>query len=118
MGTLLEDAVFPGPSPGSIPIQGLSGSLERVRLGDLLTFLEVEKLSGVVAVNRDGSTATVWVREGRVVDVEVEPGPDGPHDALILLCSFVTGEFEFTPAAVERPDRVKAGIAEVMATPV
>ena len=117
MDTLLEDVVFP-ESATSRPQAVLSGSLERVRLGDLLAFLEAERISGVVNVTRDAARAAVWLREGRIVDAEVESGPTEPHDAIILLCSFVTGEFVFTSAPVERADRVNATIAELMATPV
>jgi len=119
MDSLLEDVVFPAaPAKPARPRYDLSGSLERIRLGDLLAFLETERLSGVVSITRDASAAAIYVRDGTIIDVELRPGPDEPRDAIMLVCSFVTGEFEFTPQPIDRPDRVNATIAELLATPV
>jgi hypothetical protein len=118
MDSLLEDVVFPALSAPTRLRDNLSGSLERVRLGDLLAYLEAESLSGVATITRDASVATIYLRDGAIVDVEVQPGPDEPRDAIMLVCSFVAGEFEFTPQPVERPDRVNATISELLATPV
>ncbi len=118
MDSLLEDVVFPAEgATNRLRGETLTGSLERVPLAELLALCEVEQLTGTLRVTHDTSSATVWVRDGRIVDVEADPGPDAPRDALALLCSFAAGEIDFTPDAVERPDRVSASIAELLANP-
>jgi hypothetical protein len=106
-----DDAAIPGTG------EPMHGSLERVRLAQLIRFLEEKHLSGVLRMRRDEWVAVLYLRDGRIVDAEVDPGPEEPRDVVLLVCSFTAGEFEFLPGPVERADSVGARIDELLATP-
>lgn len=98
-------------APGS---QGraLEGSLEEVGLSALLTLLEMERKTGVLAVERLGGdepvVARLFLRNGRVLCAEVE-GLDEPRNELCVyfMLEWSSGQFAFEPGPVERPDEIK-----------
>ena len=82
----------------------LSGSLSEVGVASLLAFLELERSSGVLAIERDSSKLSVFVRDGSVVDVESDLPDSSPIDVLADLLGWPEGAFEFSFQAVERDD--------------
>ena len=106
----LVNALRAGASPRERPARQregvhLSGSLAEVGLPSLLGFVDLERASGVLRLTRDAQEATVFVSEGRIVDVE--SGISGaPTDVLGVLLGWSEGEFAFAFQAVEREDVV------------
>ena len=49
----------------------LRGELSQVRLPSLLSFLSLERTSGVLELSRGAAHAELFVREGQIVDVEM-----------------------------------------------
>jgi hypothetical protein len=83
----------------------LSGSLDQLSVPDLLQTIEASRRSGVILVRNHESSGTLWLRDGRVVDAEIEGGGLGA-DAVYQIAVWEEGTFEadFTPVAV--PDRI------------
>ncbi len=84
----------------------LSGSLSEVGLASLLAFLELERSSGVLGIERDSNKVTVFVRDGRILDVESDAPDSSPIDSLADLLEWPEGAFEFSFQAVERDDAI------------
>ena len=84
----------------------LSGSLSEVGLASLLAFLELERSSGVLGIERDSNKVTVFVQDGRILDVESDAPDSSPIDSLADLLEWPEGAFEFSFQAVERDDAI------------
>ena len=84
----------------------LSGALSEVALPSLLGFFELERASGVLRLERDSKTAALFVREGRILDVESEPVAPSATEALASLLEWPDGAFEFKFQSVERADAI------------
>ncbi len=80
----------------------LSGSLEDMGVVDLLQTFEVSRKSGVAKINSGPREATVYFRDGKVVDAELGRlhGEEAVYRALIWNSG--TFEVEFCP--VQNPD--------------
>ncbi|HEY2367203.1 MAG TPA: response regulator [Polyangiaceae bacterium] len=80
---------------------GLSGDLSQFGLATPLTILELERKTGVLAVDRPPNHALLVVKDGRVAHAEL--GDRGRCDVLDCLCVTLTwssGRFSFTEQAV------------------
>ena len=73
--------------------QLLFGSLEQLSVPDLLQTAEVGRRTGTVTFQHDGSKGTVWLREGYVIDAEVE-GESRGKDAVYTIAVWSNGTFE------------------------
>jgi hypothetical protein len=108
MNTLLTDVTaFRQREERSDGVQ-LHGELSQVSLPSLLSFLDLERSSGVLELSRGAAQAKLYVREGRIVDLEMEP-PGPPSKVLAELAEWPDGEFDFRFESVGREDSV--GIA-------
>jgi len=82
----------------------LSRSLAEVSMPSLLGFFEFEKASGVLLLEQDSTKASIFVRDGCIVDVDSEPAESPALDRLNGLLRWPDGEFEFRFQSVERDD--------------
>lgn len=73
--------------------QMLFGSLSQLSVPDLLQTAEAGRRSGTVTFRHNGSKGTVWMREGFVVDAEVE-GECRGEEAVYSIAVWDTGTFE------------------------
>ena len=89
----------------------LAGRLNRIPLTSLLTFLEMERQSGRLAIG-DGDTVTLFINQGQVVDVE--PEQNDPRSQLESLLGAKDGRFSFTCEPVNRPDRVQLSVTHLL----
>jgi predicted hydrocarbon binding protein len=82
--------------------QLLFGSLEQLSVPDLLQTAEAGRRSGTVTFLHDGSKGRIWLRDGYVVDAEIEGGDRG-EEAVYAIAIWSTGTFEadFGAADVE-----------------
>ncbi len=94
----------------------LSGTLAEVALPSLLGFIELERASGVLRLARDAQEAAVFVREGRILDVESEI-PGSSKEALGNLLGWSDGVFEFQFQPVERDDAIGQPTAALLLEP-
>jgi hypothetical protein len=91
----------------------LSGALAPKRLALLGALLDMEGISGELAVTNGVARATLFVKGGRVVDVS--PVPDGvtPRVALARVLGWSEGAFEFVIRDVDCPDRVGSSLGAI-----
>jgi predicted hydrocarbon binding protein len=73
--------------------QRLFGSLEQLSVPDLLQTAEVGRRTGTVTFQHNGSKGTVWLRDGYVIDAEVE-GESHGKEAVYTIAVWSDGTFE------------------------
>ncbi len=83
----------------------LSGSLAQLSLPDLLQTVDTTRRSGTVKLRSRGRTATLWFRDGRVIDAELEGGARG-KEAVFAVATWDEGNFEATFGPVAVPERI------------
>jgi hypothetical protein len=81
----------------------IHGTLEQFGLTSMLTFLEMEKKTGVLIVtNDDGATGRVFLRQGIIVRARLDGTRNPINDAAVsALLSWDEGRFEFISLDVE-----------------
>jgi len=84
-----------------------SGSLTDMGLVDLVQTLEMGKKSGALRLQDGARSATVWLREGRIIDCEV--GRLAGEEAFYRLLHWQSGEFAIDFKPVERGQRIALG---------
>ncbi len=86
----------------------LTGSVGDLGLVDLFTSLENwQKTATVLCEAGDGRSARVWVRDGQVVDAEVDPVAG--EAAFYRLLNWESGSFRVEFGPVDREARTEAG---------
>ncbi len=85
----------------------LTGSVGDLGLVDLFTSLENWQKSATVLCDGEGRSARVWVRDGQVIDAEVEPLTG--EAAFYRLLNWDAGSFRVEFGAVDREARTDAG---------
>lgn len=84
----------------------MRGELEHVSPASLLSFLEMEKKTGILLLIGD-SVSRVFVRQGRILRVEIEGANQIPsRNALMTVLDWNAGQFEFAPQDVLGRDEV------------
>ncbi|MGC4093979.1 MAG: response regulator [Polyangiaceae bacterium] len=93
----------------------LRGDLELVGLASVLSFLELERKSGVVRVG-PVTNGVIYLRDGAPVHLAVDGVPDdaSPEERFVPLVSARHGRFEFRPGAVDREDTVRRSLGMLL----
>ncbi len=86
--------------------QLLFGSLEQLSVPDLLQTAEAGRRTGTVSFQHDGSKATVWLRDGFVIDAEVEGESQG-EEAVYTIAVWPNGTFEADFGDLDREERFR-----------
>lgn len=86
--------------------KALRGSLAHVSLTTLLSFLEVERRTGILLLVQPDQVATLYLRDGRVIRVDLPEEMDHLHagDRVRCLLSWNDGRFELADAMVHDED--------------
>lgn len=86
----------------------LRGDLSQVTLQSVLQFVEIERRTGLLLVVSGKRFATLHVREGSVVGVDLGEGPtqDESIERLFDVLDWSDGRFELTTAEVDIDDSV------------
>ena len=92
----------------------LRGEIENVGLPTLLTILDMERRSGLLLIQRQGTLGRLHIREGRVVRARIEGGRRGEGagsgvEAVYAMLAWPEGQFELWQAQVEGRDEVGTG---------
>lgn len=90
----------------------LAGSLARIPFTTLCSLLELERLSGSLAVRRESGKHVLFVKEGRFVDVE--PAGASVRDEVKRLMAARDGTFDLRVGEVDREDRVGASMTQLL----
>jgi len=86
--------------------QLLFGSLEQLSVADLLQTAEAGRRTGAVTFRHDGKKGMVWLRDGFVIDAEVEDETQG-EEAVYSIALWTKGTFEANFGEVEIDERFK-----------
>lgn len=80
----------------------LVGSLGQLSLPDLLQTLEATRRSGMILLRNPQKNGTLWLRDGRVADAEIEGGGLRGREAVYEMALWDEGTFEadFSPVAL------------------
>lgn len=106
--SLLDNLLKPDavqPSVARAP--HIEGDLGRVAIASVLSLLEFEKMSGSLRLLRDGQKAILFVKEGRVLDAELEDADDKPLEVLETVVQWERGSFRFLVEEVDRADLLR-----------
>jgi uncharacterized protein (TIGR02266 family) len=103
---------------GGIERKTLRGSIEHVSLPTVLTFLETERQTGVLLVLRDHRAARLFIRDGRLLRVELERTPPAPRpeEMLFSVLGWPRGDYEFAAQDVSGSDDLQATITALLLT--
>jgi uncharacterized protein (TIGR02266 family) len=103
---------------GGIERKTLRGSLDHVPLPSVLTFLEMERQTGVLLVLREHRAARLFVREGRLLRIEIERATTGirPDQMLFSVLKWPNGDYEFAAQDVSGNDEFQASITALLLT--
>jgi len=95
--------------PRNIPMsKALRGDLSQISLASLLSFLEMEGRTGLLLLVRPEEVATLYLRDGAVVRVDVPSASEhlSGIDRVYALLEWNTGRFELAEADVDDADDV------------
>lgn len=91
----------------------LSGSLAQMSPVELLQSAELNRRSGTIVLKHRGKVATVWLREGRVVDAEVDDGRRR-EEAVYAMATWDEGTFEANFGPVSMPQRINSSTTSLL----
>jgi hypothetical protein len=86
--------------------QLLFGSLEQLSVPDLLQTAEAGRRTGTVTFQHNGSKGTIWLRDGYVIDAEVE-GESRGEEAVYTIAVWSEGTFEADFGDLDTEERFK-----------
>ena len=87
----------------------MRGTLAKISVTSLLSFAELERRTGVLQLERDGERATVHLRDGAIMRIDL----GAPFDRLtglervLHVLDWTDGHFELTSADVFADDTLK-----------
>jgi two-component system OmpR family response regulator len=95
--------------------EGLRGDLGQVSLASVLSFLELERKTGVLAATGEGA-ARLFLRDGRLVRVEVEGAlaDETAAERLHRVLEWTSGQFEFHAGEVAVSDEFRTTTAALL----
>ena len=92
----------------------LIGSLSRIPLTSLLSFAGLEHLTGLLELTSEECHASLYLGQGRLLEVEVSPPAASPREALLEVLTWTDGHFEFHAQPINRPDQFNASMAALL----
>ncbi len=90
----------------------LTGTVGELGLVDLFQSLDNWRKSATVVCESEGRKATVWVRDGQVIDADLPPL--GAEAAFYRVLNWDTGSFRVEFGAVEREEQIVLGTAGLL----
>ncbi len=107
LDTLMIEASVPAdPGDHLAMVRHLQGALNQIPLPSLLSFLEFERRTGQLTVVHDEKTAKLFLREGRVVDLQTDPPARSPLEGIAEMMDWSNGTFEIVFQSVDVEDRI------------
>lgn len=93
---------------------GLRGSIAEMGTGTLLSLLDFERKSGVLALSSAGRLARLFLVDGRVVRAESTETQATSFGRVMLALDWQDGQFEFTTCAIEGDDQIGMGTQRLL----
>ena len=87
---------------------GMRGDLAKMPISSLLAFAEMERRTAVVQLARDGEKATLHLREGAVVRIDLDAASDELEglERFFYILEWERGRFELTSTEVKCEDQL------------
>lgn len=82
----------------------LSGDLAAIRLPSVLSVIALERFSGELRLRKGGERATIYLRDGQIVDCDGPLEGETPLTSLARLIEWSEGRFELSVVTCERAD--------------
>jgi uncharacterized protein (TIGR02266 family) len=91
------------------------GDLEQVSLPSVLSFLEIEKKTGILSLLADRAVR-IFIELGRPLKVEMQDAPPGRTSRQLLedALDWTHGHFEFVTVEVACPDEVRSTLTSIL----
>lgn len=86
------------------PNADFHGKLQEVSFPEVLQIIEGGRKTGLLRINSAGREATFYVREGQILDAELE-AYQGARVAYIVV-GWLRGEFAFRSTPIDRPAQI------------
>jgi len=113
----IDRAVERSQRPGASPTQTktLRGDLEQVPPASVLSFLELERKTGVLLLVNEGA-ARIYVDAGRPIRIEIDGGRPGESQRALLarVLDWRKGQFEFATQDVPYPDELRTSLTAIL----
>jgi hypothetical protein len=110
---LLSALILPSDQPRA-RAHHLSGQLARIKLPTLFSLIDMEKMSGQLVLHHGIEEVRIYLKEGRILDVEPLAERETPRARIAQLVQWEDGSFELYEQPVERPDRVETSIMALL----
>jgi CheY-like chemotaxis protein len=94
--------------------QGIHGSLSQLGLPSLLTMVEMEQKSGILLLEREGQSARLFVRKGRILAARIDRSPLRGAEAVYKLLTWSEGQFDFNAMDVDMDDEVASSTTHLL----
>lgn len=96
------------PSAGHRPLSALRGEIDQIALSSVLVILEMERQTGILLLEREGATARLYLRKGRVIRADSD-GPQRPPGAHVVfeVLTWGRGTFDFLVGDVGGVDEIQ-----------
>lgn len=91
----------------------LSGLLSRIPFTALCSLLDLEQLTGELRVRQGDQLTTLYVRDGRFVDID-SPSQTPPKEELARLMKSRDGKFDLVVVPVDREDRIGMSMMQLL----
>ncbi len=86
---------------------GLIGSLKDQSIADIIQFLEISKHTGVLSVQMKGKTATMNLKDGKILSADFPPLTGS--EAVYAMIALQDGTFRFEPKPdIDETERIEA----------
>jgi CheY-like chemotaxis protein len=96
------------PSAGHRPLSALRGDIDEIGLSSVLVMLEMERKTGIVLVERESSTARLYLRKGRVIRADTDGTPRLVGTAAVYeVLTWPRGTFDFLVGDVGGVDDIQ-----------
>jgi len=96
------------PSAGHRPLSAVRGALDQLALSSILVVLEMEHKTGILLCERDGATARLFLRKGRVLRADADNPTLTGATAVYEALSWQSGSFDFLVGDIGGVDEIQA----------
>jgi CheY-like chemotaxis protein len=103
-----SDAAEAKPSAGHRPLSAVRGALDQLGLSSILVVLEMEHKTGILLCERDGATARLFLRKGRVLRADADKPNLTGAAAVYEALTWRSGSFDFLVGDIGGVDEIQA----------
>lgn len=112
---LLHESIAPDPTTRPARMMGgMAGNTQHVPLTSLMSFADMEQMTGVLFVSASNNGGRIYFSKGRIVDATLERDSVDVRNDLSAMVTWPRATFRFKAEEVSRPDRVNSSTTAVL----